>query len=87
MFQNDGIINNDEKVSFIPSMSTSAMQQISADRIKIHIRPLKMPSNLSSNMTVTIIQDETDNTLKPQLGENISEIVNNALVNMIVYYF
>lgn len=74
-------MNDNAKVSIVPSTSQSTMQHLPSDSIKLNLRPVKVQQNLSGNMTVTIIQDESNDDLELQLAQNISETETGALVS------
>lgn len=80
MSKSNGIISDGTKVSIIPSTSQPTIHHISGS-INLNLRPVKVQQSLTSNMTVTIIQDESDDQLGLQLAQNISDTDNSALVS------
>ncbi|XP_034255258.1 uncharacterized protein LOC117653581 isoform X1 [Thrips palmi] len=78
LLKRNGLMNDNAEVSIVPCTSQSTMQHISPD--KLNIRPAKIQPNISGNMTVTIIQHESDDHLGLQLAQNMSESDNGALI-------
>lgn len=63
-----------EAIKLNSTSSKSGLPHIAAEPIKLNLRSRKAQQNISSNMTVTIIQDGSAEPIELQLGQSYENV-------------
>ncbi|KAE8746056.1 hypothetical protein FOCC_FOCC007179 [Frankliniella occidentalis] len=77
LLKNNGLLHNDVSIAH---SSTQPEIHIPTESIKLNLHPVKVQQSLPSSMTVTIIQDVSDDAIGLQLGQNITRSESSTLI-------
>ncbi|KAK3932186.1 5-hydroxyisourate hydrolase [Frankliniella fusca] len=77
ILKNSGLLQNAETMAH---SSTQPEMHITTEDIKLNLHAVEVEQTLPDSMTVTIIQDGSDEPIELQLGQNIVDGENNTLM-------